>query len=584
MSFWSELKRRKVVQVAVAYAVTSWLLAQIVVTIKTPLSLPGWTDTLVIVLLAVGFPIALILAWSLELTPGGVARTRPLGSGGGNRVETARAADSASATSARPVLRNSVAVLPFDNLSPNADDAYFAAGIHEEILSYLTKIKDVNVIARTSVKHYAETSKPISEIAAELAVGTVMEGSVRYAGDRVRVTVQLVDAATQNRLWSEVYERDLADVFAIQADIAANVAEALEAELSSGERRSLESPPTTKSSEAHALYLKAQALIGQGDVIYVTSPPSIRASVQSNLDKVIALDPEFAYPYALKALLYAISRIYDPVREQDWLEYSAEVDEAVRVNAVKALSQASDLALPHLALALNHQFNWRGNEAQDAYERALELGPNDSGTLHWYSGLKWLRREFGEAIRLARQAVALDPGNIPAHSFLGLILHSACDEQASLDVFEEAIALHPGSAHLYLHGAIPEVALGNEARALEMLRLADQLMPDGAAPAVQVHVAYGFACLARHDDAARRIHKVEGMIGDQFVDPAVRVWAALANGDRDEALACLRRAVEQPEYRQEVFVRGFIEENTWSDPVLDEPEFAALRGRLELTG
>ena len=251
MSFLGEIKRRKVFQVAAVYTVVAWLLIQIIDVVNDPLNLPAWFDTVMIVLLAVGLPIAVVLAWAFDLTPTGVVRTpaidavtetgvslgtpqqpapsieRPAPSPEQPAPSPERTAPSPRAESIRPrpkILRNSVAVLPLENLSPNPDDAYFAAGIHEEILNCLTKIKDLSVIARTSVKKYRDTDKSIAEIAAELGVGTVMEGSVRYAGERVRVTAQLIDAATQDHLWSEVYERDLADVFAIQADVAAKIA------------------------------------------------------------------------------------------------------------------------------------------------------------------------------------------------------------------------------------------------------------------------------------------------------------------------------------------------------------------------
>ena len=594
MSFLGEIKRRKVFQVAVVYAVVAWLLIQIVDVLNDPLNLPSWLDTVVVVLLAVGFPVAVILAWAFDLTPGGVVRTpasdvdtetgAPVSASHQPIQSPAQTSSSLPAGSIelRPeILRNSVAVLPLENLSPNPDDAYFAAGIHEEILNYLTKIKDLSVIARTSVKKYVGTDKSIAEIAGELGVGTVMEGSVRYAGGRVRVTAQLIDAATENHLWSEVYERDLADVFAIQADIAAKIADALEAEFSLAERDSIETLPTTGSSEAHALYLKSQALFGQGDTaIAVTAPPSIRATIQSTLDQAIELDPEFAHPYALKAILYAVSKIYDPIREKDWLSRCAELEELVRLNAGKALMLNANLGLPHFALALNHQFNWRGAQAREAYERALELRPNDSNLLGWYSTFEWFTEEFRHAIRLGEKAIALDPGNSYLYMFLGEAFHAAGDYRAAADIIEKFSTISPDSAVAYVHRGMPEIALGNEARALEGLRLADQLMPDEAPPAIHIHLAYGYARSGQPEDAKRVIAKVENMIGDRFVDPIVWVWRHLATGDPRQALQWLTKAVERPEYRQEVFVRGFIKQNSWVDPILDQPEFVAMRNRL----
>ena len=582
MPLLGEIKRRRVVQVGAVYAVVAWLLVQIAVSIEEPLGLPDWMDTFVIVLVIIGFPLALVLSWVFDLTTAGIVRTAVVSDEGD--AAASKEAVTNSAAAARKILPNSVAVLPLENLSPNADDAYFAAGIHEEILNYLAKIRDLNVIARTSVRQYAGTHKSVSQIAQELGVETVLEGSVRYAGNRVRIAAQLIEASTENHLWSEIYERDLADVFAIQADVARNIAEALEAKLSDADERSLGSLPTTRSSEAHSLYLESQALIAQSDLLFVSSPASIRASVQSKLSRAIELDPQFAHPYALKALLSAISRIYDPVPKAYWLAHAAESDESVRINAEKALSLNPDLRATYLALALNHQFNWRGQQAQEAYEQSLEHGPSDASILHWFSGFKWLARDYDRALELARRATALDPQNILSQTFLGLILHSSGDHRASVDTFAKAIALHPGSPHLHLHSALPEVALGNEARAAESLKIADELMPEAAAPAIHIHVAYGYARLGRREEAVKCVAKARRIIGDLFADPAVWAWASLAEGDQAAALDWLRSTVDKPELRQEVFVRGFVKENAWHDPVFEQPEFSALRNRMDLTG
>ena len=479
------------------------------------------------------------------------------------------------------ILRNSVAVLPLENFSPNPSDAYFAAGIHEEILNYLTKIKNLNVIARTSVKRYANSDKSVSEIAEELGVGTVMQGSVRYSGDRVRVTAQLIDGASEKNIWSEVYERRLADVFSIQADIAAKIADALEAEFSAAERTSIEALPTTSSSEAHALFLKAQALFGQDDTaIAVTAPPSIRVDIQSNLDRALKLDPSFAHLYAIKALVQSVSKVYDPIDEKSWVERCAELDSSVRQNAAKALSLNANIASPHFALALNHQFNWRASEARAEYDRALMLKPNDSNILSWYSMFNWFSGDFAEAVRLGQSAAALDPANAYAYSFLAIALHSAGDHRGADEAYDRASALRPGSPLPYLHRGMPEIALGNEASALEGLRLADQLLPDAAPPQLHMHLAYGFSRLGRREDAQRVVDRFKGKTSGTFVDPVVWVWGHLAQGEQERALRLLNETLATPQYRQEIFVRTFIKQNTWLDPVLEEPEFVAARKGL----
>ena len=588
ISFLAEIKRRKVFQVAVAYAVVAWLVMQVVDVVSEPLSLPDWLDTVVIVLLLAGFPVAIVLAWAFDLTPDGVVRAPPPEPEGARQLadpEPTANVNPASPSGKPPrVLRNSVAVLPLENLSPNPDDAYFAAGIHEEILNYLAKIKDLSVIARTSVKKYAGSDKSIAEIAAELGVGTVMEGSVRYAGDRVRVTAQLIDAATEKHLWSEVYERHLADVFAIQADIAEHIAGALEAEFSAAEKESIEALPTTGSADAHALYLQSQALFAQGDTaIAATTPPDIRAEIQSRLDRVIALDPNFANAYAMKALLHAISRIYDPIDQKDWLERCATIEKAVRTNAEKALALSDSIGLPYFALALHEQLTWRATEAHAFYQKALKLRPNDSNILGWYSVLKWSADEFEEAIRLGDKAHSLDPGNAWVNAFLGNTLHAAGKHRESIALHEKAARENPASSMPFLLRAIPEHALGEDDRAFQALKIAEELMPERATPGIRGHIAYGYTNVGREEEGKRLWSEVEQTMGDRFHDPSLWVWIYRIKGDRANALEALRRAADEPQYRQEIFLRTFLKQNNWHDPVLDEPEFAELRSRLSMT-
>ncbi len=266
-SVWGELKRRNVVKVAVAYAIVGWLLVQIADTFFPALQLPEWTVTFVAGLVILGFPLALILSWAYELTPEGMEQTKsvPLSESitkvTGRKLDFAiigalvlalgfvvynyESEDALTPTpeivvdevvdalipvvveGQRKVLPNSVAVLPFDNLSPNASDAYFATGLHDEILSQLAKLRNLSVISRTSVLRYADSDLSIPEIARELNVGTVMEGSVRYSDGRVRITTQLIDAETDEHLWTETYEREFSDIFAIESDIAMNIANAL---------------------------------------------------------------------------------------------------------------------------------------------------------------------------------------------------------------------------------------------------------------------------------------------------------------------------------------------------------------------
>jgi TolB-like protein len=287
MSFFTELKRRNVFKVGVAYAIVAWLIMQVAEAFFPALHLPDWTVTFVAVLLIIGFPLALFLTWAYELTPEGVKPTSPEGPARYHtrttglqlnyfiigvlvlvvvflvvdnyvlvdkpEVVSKEVTQTDIPAQMKGVLPNSIAVLPFDNLNPDAEDSWFSAGLHDELLNQLAKIRDLNIIARTSVLRYANSDKKISEIAEELNVETIMEGTVRYAEGRVRVTTQLVDAATGAHLWSETYTRPFENIFEIETDIASQIAAALEVEFAPEELHRIESATASRSPEALSL-------------------------------------------------------------------------------------------------------------------------------------------------------------------------------------------------------------------------------------------------------------------------------------------------------------------------------------------
>ncbi len=605
MSFLGEIKRRKVFQVAAVYTVVAWLLIQIIDVVNDPLNLPAWFDTVMIVLLAVGLPIAVVLAWAFDLTPTGVVRTpasdavaetgvslgtpqqpapsieRPAPSPQQPAPSPERTAPSPRAESIRPrpeILRNSVAVLPLENLSPNPDDAYFAAGIHEEILNCLTKIKDLSVIARTSVKKYRDTDKSIAEIAAELGVGTVMEGSVRYAGERVRVTAQLIDAATQDHLWSEVYERDLADIFAIQADVARKIAEALETEFSVAEKESIEKPPT-KSPEAYALYLRALAILQEHGGV-VGGHPELRSSSRSYLDQAIAFDPDFAMAYVERARIYLSQLNQDPGIHENYASRRAELEGLALGDLRQALELDPSAGAAHGALARIHQFNWRGSDAREAYGHALRLSPNDPEVLMDYAVFCALIGRTEEAIELGERAITLDPNSAFGHSWMAVIYMHSGDHDAAIDGQRRAVELSPtfGVAHLML--GIQGFAQGNRAETLMHTQIAEQLLRDDVNPVFLGELAFNYSRCGHREDAERIFHRLEETAKIHRIPSAAWVTGYLALGDDEQALHWLNTAADSPEPYVGYFSVTHIKSNAYSHPVLDEPRFRAVRERL----
>jgi TolB-like protein len=441
MSFWGELGRRNVFKVGAAYAIVAWLLIQAASIFLPTFEAPGWVMRAFSFVLIAGFPIALVIAWAFELTPQGLKKTADVdlndsitqstgqklnyivtgllvlavafmavdtyllddteaGSGETQASvapdESAGPSTAAVETTDSGVLPNSIAVIPFLNLSPNEDDAYFAVGIHEEILNQLFKLSNLNVIARTSVMRYANTDKSIPEIARELNVGAVMEGSVRYADGQVLVTTQLIDATTNVHLWSESYQRDFSNIFGIQSDIAMNVANALRAEFSAGEQRSIEESPTS-SIEAYDHYLLAQSLTRQG-------APALTQAIDE-YERALSLDPDFRLAILGLARTYAIRATLSNDPQARGLAQQAE-DRAIEI------AQEMPAALELIANRRIRELDWIG--AERAYVDWLERAPanNYEANLAYGAFLKNVgrSRESVPYLELARRADPLLAG------------------------------------------------------------------------------------------------------------------------------------------------------------------------------
>src|SRR6266702_5360385 len=277
-NFFSELKRRNVYKVAVAYAIVGWLLVQVATQVFPFLEIPNWVVRLVIALVVIGFPIALVIAWAFEATPEGVKRTEDVDPGAIALAPKKHAwiyvvvigallsvglfmlgrygfREKVSSSSELPA--KSIAVLPFESLSEEKSNAYFADGIQDEILTRLSKIADLKVISRTSTQTYKHTSQSPSKIANQLGVANLLEGSVQKTNDQVRVNVQLITAANDTHLWAETFDRRLTDIFVVESDIATTIAKTLQARLTGAEKTAIAKRPTA-NPEAYELYLKGR--------------------------------------------------------------------------------------------------------------------------------------------------------------------------------------------------------------------------------------------------------------------------------------------------------------------------------------
>src|ERR1700736_905000 len=315
--FFTELKRRNVYKVAVAYAVVAWLLIQVATQVFPFFEVPNWAVRLVVLLIITGFPIALVIAWAFELTPEGLKRTEVADAAPVPRsrsrawiyvVLTAGAlsaglfflgrftASTKQSVSAE-VSSKSIAVLPFDNLSRDPDNAYFASGIQDEIITRLAKIADLKVISRTSTQQYQSKPGNLSEIANQLGVANILEGSVQKAADQVRVNVQLIRVASDSHLWADTYDRKLTDTFSVESEVAKAIAEQLRAHLSGQEEQVIAAKPTD-NPEAYDAYLRGLAY-----TLKTTATGAANSiATQKYLREAVRLDPKFALAWALLSL------------------------------------------------------------------------------------------------------------------------------------------------------------------------------------------------------------------------------------------------------------------------------------------
>jgi TolB-like protein/Flp pilus assembly protein TadD len=566
MSFLGEIRRRKMFQVAAIYAVVAWVLVQIVATVEAPLRLPDWVDTLVIVLLAVSFPITLIISWVFNVTREGLVRDT------GSAEPAIEAAVEDKDKSRIQLLPNSIAVLPFENLSPNPDDAYFSAGVHEQLLNELAKVRDINVIARTSVLQYATDPQPIPQIAKALNVETVMEGSVRYAGEKVRITAQLIDGTSGAHLWTEAYDGSITDVFAIQTDIATAIAKALEAELLPETRAQLEKQPTS-SPAAYALFLEAGKY----------SLNNRWTEALPLLDRAIALDPEFADAYASKGYGGAWMLVSSFAEASSNPEKLRAVERDALDNANRALAIDDRLGAAWLVRATVNHVSWRWKSAEEDFERSIELSPNNPQVLGEYAMFKARKGEHEDALRMARQSAKLDPNALSMNSFLGMVSSISGDFEQSRRAAERLFEIAPGHpiGAMMLGHAL--VGLGDFSAATKSYRTAEGLITDDSG-FFMPSMIYCYGLMGQADDANRLFNRFEAWSVGHNVGAGFWIYAYLGLRDADKAYEWSGRALEYAEKSQPD--AGFMAflilmSNAHHDPILEEPRFQKLFKQID---
>ena len=447
-TFFEELKRRKVYRVAVAYGVVSWLLIQIASLVFPAWELPSWALRLVMVLLLAGFPIALILAWAFDVTPTGIEATpRPAGQTYLRRRRNVFLLGSLGIAislvtgffllpraSARKIDK-SIAVLPFDNFSEDKENAYFADGIQDDILTNLAKIGDLKVISRTSVTPYRGKEKNVREIGKALGVSTILEGSVRKSGNRVRLNVQLINAINDEHIWAEDYDRDLTDVFAIQTDLAQKIAHELQAKLSPAEKAQMTRKPT-ENGEAYLAFVQAHNLHTELDDL-----DKLKQAEQL-YERALQMDPNFALASAdYSRLVSWIYHTFDP---------SSARREKARSLAERALAIEPDCPECHLALGFAYYYGDRD------YENALkEFGiaqrglPNEADAYLAIGAIQRRQGKWGESTANLEKAATLSPNETWPLQNLAFNYQMLRQFDAANKTLDRGLKLNPKSAGLW---------------------------------------------------------------------------------------------------------------------------------------
>jgi len=591
--FFAELKRRNVYKVAIAYAVVGWLLIQVATQVFPFFEIPNSGLRLIVLLIALGFPIALIIGWVFELTPEGLRRTefvedlpeKPSRSRVWIYVIIVAVAlllalffvgryTALRQAGTLGLVTKSIAVLPFENLSRDPDNAYFADGVQDEIRANLARIADLKVIGRTSVMQYKSgIARDLRKVGHQLGVANVLEGSVQRSGNRVRVNAQLVDARSHRQLWGQTYDRDLADVFAIQSEIAKTIANHLQAKLSPREEKAIERPPSSDIA-AFDLYTHAK------NVLAIRNARANLLEAVDLLNQAVALDPSFFHAYCQLAhthdRIYFLGYDHTPAR-------LASAESAIEA-AFRLRPEAGEA---HLARAQNL---YRGYLDYDGALAELEIAaqtlPNDPGVFELRGYIQRRQGKQGEAVHSLERAIDLDPRNTFTLQQIALSYHHLRRYAEEKSVLDRALAIEPNNIDTKVARAFVEFHWKADTRLLhQTLESIRATNPDATQ---SIADGWLICALAERDPAAAKNAALAAGTNPPFTDEAVNfgrlfVEGLIARTTKDEykarsAFTAARTEQEkiiqaQPNYGPPLCVLGLI------DAALGRKEEALREGR-----
>jgi TolB-like protein/Tfp pilus assembly protein PilF len=579
-TFFAELKRRNVYKVAVAYAVVGWLLVQITTQVFPIFEIPNWAVRLIVLAIIITFPIALIIAWAFELTPEGLKRTEDadLATALSSKKHAwiyvviiaalisvglffiGRYGFHQKSSSSGQLPPKSIAVLPFDNLSRDPDNAFFAEGVQDEILTRLAKVADLKVIARTSTQRFKSAPENLPDIATQLGALNILEGSVQKVNDQVRVNVQLINALTNAHLWAEIYDRKLTDIFTVESDIAKTIAETLQAKLTGSEKSLITKTPTV-NPDAYELYLKGRFFWNK------RTGADLRKAIEY-FNQAITKDPNYAIGYSGVADSYALLSVFNAAAPQDSIPQA-------RTAAKKAIELDETLAEAHASVGrilTGYDFDFPRAIAE--FERAIALDPNYATAHHWLGwGPLSASGQFDRAIVEGKRAVELDPLSSIDNADLGLIYINTGRFDDAIAQLHKTIELDP---HFYIapyylglalqrKGQFPE-AIGAYKKALELDNDPEALAFLGQAQARAGH----------RDEAQKILIQLTEAAQTRYVSAYSFAVLLLALGETDRAMDQLERAYHEGA-GNDIFT---IKIDSFLDDLRGNPRFEALSEKI----
>ena len=566
-----------------AYAVVAWLLIQVATQVFPFLEIPNWVVRLVIMMITIGFPIALIIAWAFEATLEGIKRTEiadamPTAAGQKKHawiyivvigaaisvvlffVGRYSAGNKTAAGVPNELPTKSIAVLPFDNLSGDPDNAYFAEGVQDEILTRLAKVADLKVISRTSTQRFKSAPSDLRDIAKQLGVMNILEGSVQKANDQVRVNVQLINAVTDAHLWADIYDRKLTDLFAVESDIAKTIADTLQAKITGSEKSLISKTPTT-NNEAYELYLKGRFFWNK------RTGTDLRKAIDY-FNQAIAKDPNYALAYSGLADSYLLLSPYGAAAPKDSVpQAKAAVKKALELDGTLAEAHAS-------SARILSGYDFDSQRAIAEFERALQLNPNYATAHHWFAAGPLLAlARFDQSIAEAKRSIELDPLSLINNADFGNDYYFTKRYDEAIAQLRKTIEMEPHFylAHYYLGQALQ--LKGQLSEAIVEYRKAVQLDEDPFALALlgQAHARAG-----QRDEANKILTQLNHEAKARYVSAYGVGLVFLGLGDKNRAIEELERAYREND--------GGNVYNIKIDPMLDDlrgtPRFEELAEKI----